>query len=252
MFSNFLKEIKNRSFLLLLTWLSVASVSYLYKETLIFLIVKPSLTIFQTSSLYFIFTNLTDLFLMYLNLTFFLATQISLFFIGYHLLLFLAPGLHNFEYKKLVIVFSLSFLFWILSVIILNSYILPISWQFFLSFQTPTNQSMISFHLEAKITEYINFYIRLYYICCLNFQLFVFLFIFLDYMKERLNLLRTLRKFTYFGFFLIATLLTPPDVFSQVILGLSLIAFFEILVVGVILKINLLKNDLMRQPIKTN
>ena len=94
---------------------------------------------------------------------------------------------------------------------------------------------------EAKIIEYLDLYINLYYACCLNFQLFVVLIVFVNYIKESLNLIKTLRKFFYFGFFLIATLLTPPDIISQLVVGMSTVMIFELTIVTVILRIHVSK-----------
>lgn len=241
MFYNFVKELRNRFILLFLTWSSVVIVGYLYKEILIFIFVKPSLNSFQENSFYFIFTNLTDIFSTYLRLVYFLGNQILFFFFFYHLFLFLAPGLYRAEYTNFTKLLCLSLTFWICSIFVLNKYLLPFSWQFFLSFQTSATQPVLNFYLEAKINEYINFYINLYYICCLNFQLFILFFIFLDHIKENLTSLKIFRKFFYFSFFLIATLLTPPDVFSQVFIGLSSVIVYELTIISIILRVNMLR-----------
>ena len=241
MFYNFIKELRNRFILLFLTWSSVVVISYLYKEILIFIFVKPSLNAFQGNSFYFIFTNLTDIFSTYLRLVYFLGNQVLFFFFFYHLFLFLAPGLYHSEYRNFARLLCLSLTFWSCSVFVLNKFLLPFSWQFFLSFQTSTTQSVLSFYLEAKINEYINFYINLYYICGLNFQLFILFFIFLDHIKENLASLKIFRKFFYFSFFLIATFLTPPDVFSQVFVGFSSVLVYELTIISIILKTNMLR-----------
>ena len=254
MIQYFLIELKNRTLLIILTWISVIAVSYFYKEVLVFLLVKPNLIMFQQNSLYFIFTNLTDIFSTYLKLISFIGNQFFIVFLLYHIFVFLAPGLYFFEYKRYAKLFKTSLILWFLSIFILNFYILPLSWNFFLSFQTSINHSVLTFYLEAKIVEYIDFYINLYYICCLNFQLFVLLIIYFSYIKESLDSVKTLRRFFYFGFFLIATFLTPPDVFSQILVGVSTIAAFELTIVTVILKIHASKmsKTLIRQPGKTN
>jgi len=233
----FITELKNRTLLIVLTWISVMAVSYFYKEVLVFLLVKPNLYVFQQNSLYFIFTNLTDIFSTYLKLIYFVGNQFLFVFVLYHLFIFLAPGLYFFEYKRYAKLFKTSVALWFFSIFTLNSYILPLSWNFFLSFQTSISHSVLTFYLEAKIIEYIDLYINLYYICCLNFQLFVLLIIFLNSIKESLNSIKTFRRFFYFGFFLIATFLTPPDVFSQLLVGTSAVIAFELTIVTVILKL---------------
>ena len=213
------------------------TVGYFYKEVLLFLLVKPNLCLFQQNSQYFIFTNLTDIFSTYLKLISFVGSQFFFVFLVYHLFVFLVPGLFFSEFKKYAIFFRTSLALWFFSIFILNNYLLPLSWKFFLSFQTSSNYSVLTFHLEAKIIEYLDLYINLYYVCCLNFQLFVVLIVFVNYIKESLDLVKALRKFFYFGFFLIATFLTPPDVFSQLVVGMSTIMVFEVTIIIVILKI---------------
>lgn len=241
MIYHFITELKNRTLLIVLAWTSVVAVGYFYKEVLLFLLVKPNLCLFQHNSQYFIFTNLTDIFSTYLKLISFVGNQFFLAFLVYHLFVFLVPGLYFSEYKKYATFFRTSLTLWFFSIFILNIYLLPLSWKFFLSFQTFSDHSVLTFHLEAKIIEYLDLYINLYYICCLNFQLLVLLIVFVNYIKENLDLIKTLRKFFYLGFFLIATFLTPPDIFSQLIVGMITIMIFELTIVIIILRIHVSK-----------
>jgi hypothetical protein len=61
----YILEIKNRLFLLLFTCVSTLVICYLYKETLIFLLVKSN--IFFSNNFYFIFTNVTEIFSVYIQ-----------------------------------------------------------------------------------------------------------------------------------------------------------------------------------------
>jgi len=239
MFYNFIVEIRNRSLLVLLTWFSVLIVCYLYKEIILFLFVKPSLIFFKKNSLYFIFTNLTEIFSTYLKIYYFIGNQIVFIFILYHLIIFITPGLYYFEYKNLKYLFILNIFFWIISILILNNFILPISCNFFLNYQI--NNDTLNFYFEAKISEYLKFYILSYYLCNLNFQFFVFIFICFNYVKKNLQLLKQIRKLFYFLFFLLATTLTPPDVYSQLFISLNAIILYEISIIYIILKTYLLK-----------
>jgi len=241
MFYNFLIEIRNRGLLLFLTWFSTLIICYLYKEIVLFLFVKPSLIFFEKNSLYFIFTNLTEIFSTYIQISYFIANQIIFIFILYHLIIFITPGLYYFEYKNLKNIFKINIFFWIMSILILNILILPISCQFFLSYQKTINNLTLNFYFEAKINEYLKFYILSYYLCNLNFQFFVFFFICFNYIKKNLQLLKRIRKSFYFLFFLLATTLTPPDIYSQLFISLNTIIFYEISIIYIIFKTNLLK-----------
>jgi sec-independent protein translocase protein TatC len=244
-------EIKNRCLLLFLTWVSTIFVSYIYKETLLFLCIKPNKTYYSDIIFYFIFTDVKEIFSVYIQLVFFVGNQILLFYVIFHLLAFVSLGLYRFEYRYLKLVFYASVFFWVISFIILNKVLLPLSWEFFLSFQSLSTFKFLHLHFEAKLSEYLNFYILLYYICTFYCQIFVALVFFFDYINTNLKLIKKFRKFFYYSFIFCSTLITPPDVLSQILFSISLIGVYE-----TILFINIfnlfLRNKLIRQPIKTN
>ena len=229
-------EIRNRFFLLFTTWFSTIIICYTYKEILLFLCLKPNINIFQDASLYFIFTNLTEVFATYLQLTYFISNQILYVLLIYHLLIFLAPGLYTFEYKNLKLIFILAVFFWGFSIIILNKLLLPLSWRFFLSFQETITNQIFSLYFEAKINEYLNFYVTLYYVCNFNCQIFILLYIFFDLLNGDLNFIKKYRKIFFFLCLLSATFITPPDIVSQLSFSLCLIIIYEVIIVSIILK----------------
>ena len=114
---------------------------------------------------YFIFTDISEIFYVYLQLTFFISNQITLLMLLHHGIIFLSSGLYRSEYEKLQFAFQVCTLSWVCSVLLLNKIIIPVSWDFFLSFQEADG---IAFFFEAKIIEYLNYFTNLYYICFLN------------------------------------------------------------------------------------
>ena len=64
-------EIKNRFLLLSLTWVSTILVSYFYKEILLFISIKPSICNNNSIIFYFIFTDVKEVFSVYIKLIFF-------------------------------------------------------------------------------------------------------------------------------------------------------------------------------------
>lgn len=123
-------EIQNRVLLLLYGWGFTATVSYFYKETLLFILIKPNFYLIDPIPIYFIFTSLTEILSTYLKLIYFLSNQVLLVCFLYHTLLFLSPGLYSFEYKLLKMVFFISLFFSFCSIFVLNNIILPACWFF--------------------------------------------------------------------------------------------------------------------------
>lgn len=233
-------EIKNRFLLLLLTWISTVFVSYIYKEILLFLcLTKVNLFYNSYVIFYFIFTDVKEVFSVYIQLIFFVGNQVLFYFFSFHILSFIALGLYKFEYKYFKLLFSSCIILWVFSFFLLNQILLPVSWNFFLSFQSLTSFNL---HFEAKLNEYIHFYIFFYYICTFYCQIFIFLVFFLDYTNTNLDLIKKFRKFFYYLFVFFSTLVTPPDIFSQILFSFAIIILYEMLIIFSILKWLLKKN----------
>ena len=231
--SKYFIEIRNRLLLLLLTWLSTILISYLYKEILLFSIVQPNIVFnFSNGStfFYFIFTNVTEIFSVYLQLVLFLSFQIFILCVFYHMFNFLSPSLFNSEYFYLNLIFKTIVVVWIFSVILLSYILVPLTWNFFLSFQDLTKAYSFNLHFEAKLDEYLNFYIELYYLSVLYCQIFTILLLFLIHTNTNIKVIRKFRKLNYYFFVILSTLISPPDILSQVLISITTIALYEVLI----------------------
>ena len=228
-------EIKNRFFVLLTCWIFTLLTCYFYKETLLFTLINSS----NYAEQYFIFTDISEVFYVYLQLTFFISNQITLLMLLYHIIIFLSSGLYRSEYEKLQFAFQVYVLTWICSVFLLNKIIIPVSWDFFLSFQKADG---IALFFEAKIIEYLNYFTNLYYVCFLNCQLLAVITLLLNNYSKNINNIRRFRKLFYIIFVIFSTLTTPPDIISQVLMSASLITFYEVLLFFNILKVSKVTN----------
>ena len=235
MLSKYIFEIRNRVTLILLSWVIALTVSYLNKETLLFLLIKPNIILFEDKYFYFIATNLTDMFSAYLHLSYFIAFQVTVVFGAFQLKDFIVPALREKELQQLQTFYRLSVSFFLVSIFSLNNKILPYCWKFFLSFQNSPTFS-INIFLEMRITEYLSLYIAIYYIIIFIGQVFVFMFLIIDTLKEKLIFVKGTRKLFYLSFFALATLITPPDVVSQILVGFSFIIFYEWIIIIIILR----------------
>ena len=235
---NYYLEIKNRLLLLMLSWVSAILVSYCFKEVLLFTIAKHNIysSCSTNDMFYFIFTDVTEVFSVYITLIFFIGNQVLILFALYHLFMFIALGLYKSEYNYLTFVFKTSMFFFVLSVVVFNKILFPFSWDFFLNFQNFAVLKSLTLHFEAKLSEYLTFYVMFYYICVSYFQAFVILILFFDYVKNELSIIKSFRKVFYYSFVIFSTLITPPDVFSQFILSTSIIISYEILMFCIIVK----------------
>ena len=242
MIYKYLLEIKYRTFFSLIAWSFIVMNCYCYKETLLSIFIKLSLNPNYTNLLHFLTTDVTEVFIVYVNLSYFIANQTIILFLGYQIFVFLSMGLYRFEYTYFKTVLVTITLYWISFVFMLNTYIFPASWFFFLEFQEFLSIQNLTFYFEAKLNEYITFYKSVYYLCNTIFQITVVFFIFLDLWKTNLLILSKFRKFFYFAFFCFATLITPPDVAYQLLTSICIIIIYEIITLYIVLKTELLKN----------
>ena len=230
-------EIKNRIVLLSITFISVFCITYSYKILFLMLTLITNPALSNDVLKYFIFTSITELFTIYITLTFFITQQILLYVFFYHCICFLSLGLYKKEYSYLKYIFYISLILNILSNIFFFNSIIPVLSMFLLSFQQYSLQA-ISFYFEAKISDYLIFFMELYSNCFFSFQCGIIIILISNSISKKLIFLKNFRKYVYLLLLTISTLTTPPDIFSQLILFNIFIIGFEIQILYNILKKN--------------
>ena len=80
---------------------------YFFKEALLYVFIKLSLNQNYTNLLYFITTDVTEVFIVYIHLSYFVANQIIILFLGYQFFVFLSTGLYPFGYSYFKTIFVL-------------------------------------------------------------------------------------------------------------------------------------------------
>jgi sec-independent protein translocase protein TatC len=222
---SYIIEIKNRVILLFITWFSVILVGYFYKETLLFLFLESEMFINNEFKVdYFIFTDVIEIFSVYIQLIWFISLQICILFFLYHSFMFIGLGLFFIEYLYFSHVLKVIICVWFLSIFFSKYLLIPMMWKFFINFQ---NISFINLYFEAKLIEYLNFYIKFYYVFVCYCQILTFLYIFFNYINANVILVKKFRKLYYYFFVIFSTLISPPDIFSQIGISLILIIFYE-------------------------
>ena len=242
----YISEIKNRFILLVFSLIISIFASYYYKETLLFLTVKNLNYSNQNNSLYFISTNITEIVTTYFKICYINSFSLILSLTIYHLLIFLGPALTLSEYLLAKKYFLRSVVCFFLSLFIFNKYLMPIGWNFFLNFQNIYSVKTINVYFECKMEEYVNFYSTTCILLFLISQFCIGLSLFLDCVNDKVVFIKSSRKIFYLIFLIISTMITPPDVLSQ----LSTLLFFSLIYENLIL-ITMFKCYLIGKPIET-
>ena len=232
----YLIEFKNRIYLSTISLFLFLFVSFFYKETILFILTEPFLKLNHGKQIYFIFTDVTEIFSSYFTIIIFTSIQIPLIFLLQNLFLFFSSGFYKSEYNFIKHLLKISFIGWLISTFFAHYILIPFSWSFFASFQNLATSNFITFYFESKLNEYIYFYIELYVTFLIYFQIFLFSTSIISYKNVNLKFLKRFRKFYYFLFILFSTLVSPPDVFSQIsymfltVLSYEFCLFYTILV----------------------
>jgi sec-independent protein translocase protein TatC len=252
-FKKYFKEIKYRLILIWISWISTVLVCYIYKEVFLFEIVPKTVIINnnnkQIAFFYFIFTDIKEILLIYFILITFLSFQILFFSIIYHFYIFISPALFQWEFLYLRYNLQILFIIWIVSLILVTYLIIPLSWNFFISFQNITIKNSLTLHFEAKIKEYIYFYIKLYYFCWFYIYFFLFFIVYFNF-HTNIIFLKKYRKIYHYNIILLSTIISPIEFLSQLLFSLFIIFIYEFLFIFFLTKIYL--KFLIKQKIKTN
>jgi sec-independent protein translocase protein TatC len=222
----FLLEIKNRVFLIFFVWLSLINICYYYKEILFFLLINVLTQKKNAYDLYFVYTGITELFIVYLRIIQFFTLQVVAWYSFYHLFLFLIPALHKTEYLKLKSLLLLLTSYSIVNFLFVIVVVFPLTWEFFEGFQQLFTVNY-SVYFEVKVSEYFQFFFSTYFfIQYYSLSFIVFIFVFQDFYYNKIYT-KKFRKLNYFIFLFVFTFINSSDILCQILFSFILCFFYE-------------------------
>jgi sec-independent protein translocase protein TatC len=175
-----------------------------------------------------IFTALYEAFFTYLKVAFFGAVFVSFPVWATQLWLFIAPGLYRSEKKAIWPFLVASPVLFILGAALAYYFIFPLAWKFFISFETPPGTGALPVQLEAKVSEYLSLVMHMILAFGAAFQMPVALTLMAKVGIVSAAGLKKGRRYAIVGMFVVAAVITPPDIISQVGLAVPLILLYEI------------------------
>ncbi len=175
-----------------------------------------------------IYTQLYEAFFTYLRVAFFGAAFVSFPVVASQVYLFVAPGLYRSEKRAIQPFLAATPILFVAGAALAYYFIFPAAWSFFLSFETPTGAGGLPIELEAKVSEYLSLVMKLIFAFGVAFQLPVLLTLLAKVGIVTSGGLKKYRRYAWVGMFIVAAIITPPDVITQTGLALPLIALYEI------------------------
>lgn len=174
-----------------------------------------------------IYTAMTEGFFTQIKLAAFAALMVIIPLILNQVWKFISPALYKKEKNALRPFFISSTGLFYIGAAFVYFIVIPVAWKFFLGFQTSFGQTVMPIELEAKISEYLSLITSLIIAFGLAFQLPVILVLLIKTQIISIQNLIFFRKYAVVISFIVAAILTPPDIISQIFMAIALIAFYE-------------------------
>ncbi|MDY6825083.1 MAG: twin-arginine translocase subunit TatC [Thermodesulfobacteriota bacterium] len=224
-FLDHLEELRKRLIRCAIAIAAGFAVSYAFKDRLFAILIRPLVSAMDTQD-NMIFTGLPEAFFTYLKVSLLAGFILALPVIFYEFWMFVAPGLYKKERKLIVPVVLISLLFFAAGALFGYYLVFPYGFKFFLGFATETIRPFPS------MREYLSFAAKLLLAFGLAFELPLVITCFARFGFVTVPFLKKNRKYAILIFFGGSAILTPPDVVTQIMLSIPLMALYELSIVG--------------------
>ena len=179
-----------------------------------------------------IYTALHEAFFTQLKVAFFGSVCLTFPIVAGQLWIFVAPGLYKQERRAFLPFLLATPVLFVMGAALVYYLIFPLAWQFFMSFETPASAGTLAIVMEPKVNEYLSLVMKLIFAFGLSFQLPVVLMLMARAGIVTSKGLAEKRKYAVVLTFATAALLTPPDIISQIGLGIPILLLYEISILG--------------------
>jgi sec-independent protein translocase protein TatC len=170
-----------------------------------------------------IVTDVTGSFFVPIKVTLMAAFVLALPVVIYQVWAFVAPGLYQHE-KKLVIPLVVStYTLFLIGMAFAYLLVFPTVFSFMVSYNEPLGADM-----STDIDKYLSFAMTTFLAFGFTFEVPVVVVVLVRLRMVKLEKLKEIRPYIIVGAFVVAAVVTPPDVLSQLLLAIPLCVLYEL------------------------
>jgi sec-independent protein translocase protein TatC len=170
-----------------------------------------------------IVTDVTGSFFVPMKVTMLVAFLGALPVIMYQLWAFISPGLYKHERQLILPIVTSSYILFIAGMAFAYFLVFPTVFQFMAHYNAPLGADM-----ATDIDKYLSFAMTTFLAFGLTFEVPVVVVVLVKLGMVRIKKLKEIRPYIIVGAFVIAAVVTPPDVLSQLLLAVPLCLLYEL------------------------
>ena len=170
-----------------------------------------------------IFTDQAGAFFTLTKVAFLTALLLGLPWVLYQAWAFVAPGLYEHEKKFAFPLIVSSVFFLVVGIGFAYMFVLPAAYKFFFAFASKTGADVLQ-----DLQKYWDFTLAIFFGFGVTFEVPVVEMLLVKLGMVSVEQLRQARRYVVVGAFVLAAVLTPPDVVSQFMLAVPLILLYEL------------------------